>query len=229
MRFSARLLPWLGWATALSLGLGLYLSFFVAPADYQQGESVRIMFVHVPSAWMAMACYTFMALASAVGFIWKHPLADIAAKAAAPIGVCFTVAALLTGSLWGRPMWNTWWVWDARLTSVLVLLFLYLGYIGLWQSIEDRAKAAKAAAILAMVGFVNVPIIKFSVEWWNTLHQPASIIRMDGPSIHPTILWPLLVMILAFNLFFVTILLLRIRGEINLRKIDALRQQLAWS
>jgi heme exporter protein C len=177
---------------------------------------------------MAMACYTFMAVASAVGFIWKHPLADMAAKAAAPVGACFTFAALATGSLWGKPMWGTWWVWDARLTSVLVLFFLYLGYMALWEAIDDKAKAAKAAAILVLVGSVNVPIIKFSVDWWNTLHQPASLVRMDGPSIHPDMLWALLTMIMAFTLFFGTILLIRIRREVNLRKIDALRRQIAW-
>ncbi len=229
MRLSTKLLPWLATATVISLAVGLYLSFFVAPADYQQGETVRIMFVHVPSAWMAMACYSFMALASLVGFVWKHPLADMSAKAAAPIGACFTFAALVTGSLWGKPMWGTWWVWDARLTSVLVLFFLYLGYMALWQAIDDQTKAAKAAAILALVGFVNVPIIKFSVDWWNTLHQPASIVRLDGPSIHPDMLWALLVMILAFTLYFATMLLLRVRREVNLRKIDALRRQIAWS
>ena len=228
MRLSGFLLPWLAGATVLCLAVGVYLSLFVAPADYQQSETVRIMFVHVPSAWMALACYSFMALASAVGLIWRHPLADMAAKAAAPVGACFTFAALVTGSLWGKPMWGAWWVWDARLTSVLVLFFLYLGYMALWQAIDDQTKAARAAAILALVGFVNVPIIKFSVEWWNTLHQPASIMRLDGPSIHPAMLWPLLLMILAFTLYFATVLLIRIRHEINARKIDALRRQLAW-
>jgi len=228
MRLSGLLLPWFSIATIVTLAVGLYLSFFVAPADYQQGETVRIMFVHVPSSWMAMACYTFMAVASAVGFIWKHPLADMAAKAAAPVGACFTFAALATGSLWGKPMWGTWWVWDARLTSVLVLFFLYLGYMALWEAIDDKTKAAKAAAILVLVGSVNVPIIKFSVDWWNTLHQPASVVRMDGPSIHPDMLWALLTMIIAFTLFFGTILLIRIRREVNMRKIDALRRQIAW-
>ncbi len=229
MRLSAALLPWLAGLTVLSLAVGLYLSLFVAPADYQQKETVRIMFVHVPAAWLAMAGYSFMALASAVGFIWKHPLADMAAKAAAPVGAGFTFLALVTGSLWGKPMWGTWWVWDGRLTSVLVLFFLYLGYMALWQAIDDKAKAARAAAILAMVGIVNVPIIKFSVDWWETLHQPASIIRMDGPTIHPTMLWPLLIMILAFSLYFATMVLLRTRYEVNTRKISALQQQLAWS
>ena len=182
------------------------------------------MFVHVPAAWMALFCYTFMAGASAVALIWKHPLADLAAKSAAPIGALFTFAALVTGALWGKPMWGTWWVWDARLTSMLILFFLYLGYLALWQAIEDPAKAAKAAAILALVGFVNVPIIKFSVDWWNTLHQPASVIRVAGPSIHPTMLWPLLIMALAFQAYFVTVLLLGIRTELNRRRIRVLHE-----
>ena len=224
MRLSGRILPWSTALTVLLLVAGLYLALFVAPVDYQQGHSVRIMFVHVPSAWMALFCYTFMAVASAVALIWRHPLADLSAKAAAPIGACFTFAALVTGSLWGKPMWGAWWVWDARLTSVLILFFLYLGYRALWQAIEDPAKAARAAAILALVGFVNVPIIKFSVDWWNTLHQPASVMRLGGPTIHPSMLWPLLVMALGFMAYFTTVLLMRIRTEINAAKIRALRR-----
>ncbi len=224
MRLSGRILPWAaGLAVVLTL-VGLVWGLGYAPPDYQQGDTVRIMFVHVPAAWMAMFSYTFMAIASATALIWKHPLADFSAKAAAPIGACFTFIALVTGSLWGQPMWGTWWVWDARLTSVLVLFFLYLGYMALWQAIEDPQKASRAAAILALVGFVNVPIIKFSVDWWYTLHQPASVIRLDGPAVHPSILWPLLVMALAFKAYFVTVLLLRIRSEINLRKIRAMQQ-----
>ncbi|NQV60826.1 MAG: cytochrome c biogenesis protein CcsA, partial [Alphaproteobacteria bacterium] len=168
-------------------------------------------------------CYIFLAVASAVALIWKHPLADLAAKASAPIGAGFTFLALVTGSLWGKPMWGAWWVWDARLTSVLILFFLYLGYMALWQSIEDGQKAAKAAAVLALVGAINVPIIKFSVDWWNTLHQPASVLRMDGPAIHPSMLWPLLTMALAFKVYFVALLLTRMRMELNLRRIRALR------
>ena len=222
-RLAGRLQPWFGWLAAVLLVVGLYLALVVVPADYQQGDTVRIMFVHVPSAWMAMFCYTFLAVASAVALIWKHPLADLAAKASAPIGAGFTFLALVTGSLWGKPMWGTWWVWDARLTSVLILFFLYLGYMALWQSIEDGQKAAKAAAVLALVGAINVPIIKFSVDWWNTLHQPASVLRMDGPAIHPSMLWPLLIMALAFKAYFVTLLLARMRMELNLRRIRALR------
>jgi heme exporter protein C len=224
MRLSAAVLPWSAGVTVIALLAGLYWGLVAAPADYQQGDSVRIMFVHVPAAWMALFCYTFIAVASAVALIWRHPLADLSAKAAAPIGACFTLAALVTGSLWGKPMWGTWWEWDARLTSVLVLFFLYLGYIALWQAIEDPQKAARAAAILALVGFVNVPIIKFSVDWWNTLHQPASVLRLDGPTIHPSMLWPLLVMAVGFKAYFVTVLLLRTRTEINARKLRAMRQ-----
>ncbi len=222
-RLARSLQPWAEGLAVVLLIVGLYLALVVAPADYQQGDTVRIMFVHVPSAWMAMFCYSFLAVASAVALIWKHPLADLAAKASAPIGAGFTFLALVTGSLWGKPMWGTWWVWDARLTSVLILFFLYLGYMALWQAIEDRQKAAKAAAILALVGAVNVPIIKFSVDWWNTLHQPASVLRMDGPAIHPSMLWPLLIMALAFKAYFAALLLARMRMELNLRRIRALQ------
>ncbi|MFQ5984805.1 MAG: heme ABC transporter permease [Alphaproteobacteria bacterium] len=223
MRFSARVLPWAGWASAALLGLGLYLGLFVAPPDYQQGESSRIMFVHVPAAWMALFVYTSMAAASAVFLVWKHVLADLVARAAAPIGACFTFIALATGSLWGEPMWGTWWVWDARLTSVLILFFLYLGYMALADAYDDPARGAKAAAILAVVGFINVPIIKFSVEWWSTLHQPASIARLGGPTIHVSMLVPLFVMAAGFTAYFVTVLLIRVRSEFVARKIRALR------
>ncbi len=226
-RIAGAVAPWAsGLAVALLL-LGLALGFFVAPADYQQGETVRIMFVHVPSAWMALFCYTALAAASAASLIWKHPLADVAARAMAPIGAVFTAQALITGALWGQPMWGTWWVWDARLTSVLVLLFLYLGYMALWQAIEDPAKAAKACAILAIVGFVNVPIIKFSVDWWNTLHQPASVLTTEGPKIHASMLWPLLVMAAGFKAYFVAVLLLRMRTELDGARLRALESRLA--
>jgi heme exporter protein C len=220
----ARVVPWLTAATLILLGLGLYLALFVAPPDYQQGETVRIMFVHVPAAWLAMFGYLLMAVAALGTLIWRHPLADVAAKAAAPIGATFTFVALVTGSLWGKPMWGTYWVWDARLTSVLVLFLLYLGLIALWHSIEEPGRAGRAAAILALVGAVNVPIIKFSVDWWNTLHQPASIVRMDGPTIDPAMLWPLLVMALAFTLLFVLLHLIAMRAEILRRRVRALQQ-----
>lgn len=223
MRVSGTVLPWLGAAAALSLAVGLYLSLFVAPADYQQGESVRIMFIHVPSAWMATSVYLFIAVASAIALVWRHPLAAVAAAAAAPVGAAFTLVCLVTGSLWGKPMWGTWWVWDARLTSVLVLFFLYLGYIALVNGFESVERGERAGAVLALVGVVNLPIIKFSVDWWNTLHQPASIFRAGGPTIDNSMLVPLLIMILAFTLLFGWLLLVRMRTALNERKARALQ------
>ncbi|TVR95928.1 MAG: heme ABC transporter permease [Rhodospirillales bacterium] len=228
LRWSGRLLPWLAAATILLFGVGLYLALIASPPDYQQGESVRIMYVHVPAAWMALFCYVAMAGAAAVGLIWRHPLADIVAKASAPIGAAFTLLALVTGALWGKPMWGTWWVWDARLTSVLVLFFLYLGYIALNSAFDDPGRGARASAILALVGLVNVPIIKFSVDWWYTLHQPASVIRAGGPAIHPSMLWPLLLMAAAFTCYYLWVLAVRVRGEIVAHKIRALRLRQAY-
>lgn len=210
--------PWLWAATAALLAAGLYLGLVEAPADYQQGESVRIMFVHVPAAWMALFVYTLMAAASIVALVFRHPLADVAAKAAAPIGATFTLLALATGALWGKPMWGAWWVWDARITSMFVLLLLYLGYIAVWQAIEEWSKAARIAGVVAIVGFINVPIIKFSVDWWNTLHQPASVMRLDGPAIHASMLVPLIVMALAYASLFTALHLLAIRTEIMARR-----------
>ena len=223
MRLSTAILPWSAAAAALLLAAGLYLALFVAPPDYQQGEAVRIMFVHVPAAWLASFVYGLMALASAVAIIWRHPLADIAAQAAAPLGAGFTLLCLVTGSLWGERMWGTWWVWDARLTSVLVLFFLYLGYIALVNAFDEPTRGARASAILALVGVVNLPIIKFSVDWWNTLHQPASVFRLAGPTIHPALLWPLLIMALGFTLFFLALLMVRMRTALMAAKIRALR------
>jgi heme exporter protein C len=223
LRISNIVLPWAAGATVVLMIAGLYLSLFASPADYQQGDTVRIMYIHVPSAWMALFVYTNMAISAAVGLVWKHPLADLFTKAAAPIGAGFTALCLITGSLWGEPMWGTWWVWDARLTSVLILFFLYLGYMALVNAFDDPTRGAKAGAILVLVGVVNVPIIKFSVDWWNTLHQPASVVRMGGPSIDPSMLWPLLMMGLAFTAYFVTVVLLRVRSEIAARKIQTLR------
>jgi heme exporter protein C len=216
--------PWLAALTVVLLGAGLYLAFFVAPPDYQQGETVRIMFVHVPAAWLAMFGYMLIAVAALGTLIWRHPLADVAAKAAAPIGAAFCFIALVTGSLWGKPMWGTYWVWDARLTSMLVLFLLYLGLIALWQAIEEPGRAGRAAAILALVGAVNIPVIKFSVDWWNTLHQPASIVRLGGPSIDPSMLWPLLVMAVGFTLLFVLLHLIAMRAEILRRRVHAMQQ-----
>ncbi|TCS63649.1 heme ABC transporter permease [Varunaivibrio sulfuroxidans] len=225
LRLSDVILPWSAALTAILMTVGLYGAFFIAPPDYQQGESVRIMYVHVPSAWMGLFCYTSLAIASGVALIWKHPLADVAARATAPIGAAFTFLSLVTGSLWGKPMWGTWWVWDARLTSMLILFFLYLGYMALAGAFDDRARGEKASAILALVGFVNVPIIKFSVDWWNTLHQPASVFRMGGPTIAWSMLWPLLVMGAAFTAYYVWVLLLRMRAELMANKIRILRMK----
>ena len=226
LALAGRLLPWLVALTVVSFAVGLWMSF-QAPEDYQQGATIRIMFVHVPSAWLAMICYTVMA-ASAIGtLVWRHPLADVSARAAAPIGAAFTVLALITGSLWGKPMWGTWWVWDARLTSVFVLLLMYLGLIALQRAMDDPTKSARLSAILILVGFINIPIIKFSVDWWNTLHQPASVVRLDGPTIHPSMLYPLLVMAVAFTLLFFTLHMAAMRNEIWRRRVAALRRQVA--
>jgi heme exporter protein C len=219
---SGALLPWTGWLTAILLSVGLYMALFATPPDYQQGETVKIMFVHVPAAWMGMFVYGVVAVASFTGLVFKHPLADLSAKAAAPIGAAFTVLALFTGSLWGKPMWGTYWVWDARLTSELILLFVYLGYMALWDAIEDHTRAAKAAAVLALVGAVNLPIIHFSVDWWNTLHQPASILRDGGPAIDGAFLRPLIIMALGYHLLFLWVWLLRTRTEIFRRRSRSL-------
>ncbi len=216
-------LPYIWGATLVLFAVGLYGALVSAPADYQQGETLRIMFVHVPAAWMAMFIYSVMALASAIAIIFRHPLADVAAKAAAPLGAVFCFLALATGSLWGKPMWGVWWVWDARLTSMFVLMLLYIGYIALWQSIEEPARAAMIARIVALVGFINIPIIKFSVDWWNSLHQPASVFRMGGPTIDRSMLWPLLVMGLAYTFLFLALHLVSIRSEITARKLRNLR------
>jgi len=223
MRWSATVLPWCGRVTVAVVALGLYLALVAAPPDYQQGESVRIMYVHVPAAWMALSVYLFIAVASATSLVWRHPLAEIAAAAAAPIGAAFTFVCLATGSLWGRPMWGAWWVWDARLTSVLVLFFLYLGYIALVNAFDEPGRGARAGSVLALVGVVNLPIIKFSVDWWNTLHQPASVMRLDGPRIDPSMLVPLLVMAAGFLMLFLTLLLLGMRAALNERKALVLR------
>src|SRR6266566_4772154 len=222
LSLTARLLPWLAAATAALLLIGLYQSA-VAPDDYQQGATVKMMFIHVPNAWLSMLVWGVMSLSALGTLVWRHPLADVTAKAAAPIGAAFTFVCLVTGALWGRPMWGTYWVWDARLTSVLVLFLMYLGLIALWRAIEDPARAARAAAVLTLVGAVNLPIIKFSVDWWSTLHQPASVFRVGGSSIHPAILAPLLVMALAFTLLFATLYVSAMRNEILRRRVRTLR------
>lgn len=220
---TARIVPFLAVATTVLFAVGLYMSF-TTQGDYQQGETVRIMYVHVPAAWLSMMCYSIMA-ASALGtLVWRHPLADVSAKAAAPLGAGFTLLALLTGSLWGKPMWGTWWEWDARLTSVFVLFLMYLGLIALMRAFDDPARSARVCAVLILIGFVNIPIIKFSVEWWNTLHQPASVMRMGGSAIDPEFLRPLLVMAAAFTLLFFTLHFLAIRNEIWRRRVAAQRR-----
>ena len=219
-RFSQRVLPSLAFATALMLAVGLYLALIQSPPDYQQGDTVRIMFVHVPSAWLAMAGYALLAGLGAALLIWRHPLAALMARAAAPVGAGFCAVCLLTGALWGRPMWGAYWVWDARLTSMLLLFFLYLGHIALNRAYDEPERGDRAAAILALIGVINLPIIKFSVDWWNTLHQPASVARLGGPSIHPSILVPLLWMAVTLFLLFVLLVLLRTDTEIDRRRLE---------
>jgi heme exporter protein C len=209
--------PWLGAIAAALIAVGLWLGF-TAPEDYQQGDTVRIMFIHVPAAWMAMFAYLCLGASSFLGLVFRHALADAAARACAPLGAAFTALALATGSLWGRPMWGAWWVWDARLTSVLVLFLLYLGYMALQAAIEDEAKADRAAAILALVGLVNLPIVHFSVEWWNTLHQGESIFRKGGPALAAVYLWPLGIMGLGYMCLFGSLWLVRIRAEVWRRR-----------
>ncbi len=211
---SGRMIPWLGWACGLLLIAGLYLGLFVAPPDYQQGDSYRIMFIHVPSAWMSLFIYVVMAASSAIALVWKMKLAEVMATASAPIGASFTFLALATGSLWGKPMWGAWWVWDARLTSELILLFLYLGFIALQSAIEDRRSAARAAGVLALVGVVNIPIIHYSVQWWSTLHQGPTVTKLGAPSIATSMLIPLLLMALAFQFFYFAVVLMRGRCEV---------------
>ncbi|MAH83131.1 MAG: heme transporter HemC [Rhodospirillaceae bacterium TMED8] len=223
LRLADQIQPWAAILTLVLFAAGLYFALFNSPPDYQQGETVRIMYIHVPSAWMALFCYTLLAITSGVAMIWKHPLANLAGRATAPIGATFTFLALITGSIWGKPMWGTWWVWDARLTSMFILFFLYLGYIALQDAFDNAEGGSKAAAILALVGFINVPIIKFSVDWWNTLHQPASVIKFSGPAIHSTMLTPLLLTALAFKGYYVWLFLINMRGEIAEARCRALQ------
>src|SRR5579872_7169177 len=215
-------IPWLGGLTVIAFAIGVTQAV-LAPDDYQQGATVKIMFLHVPGAWLGMLGWAIMTVAALGTLVWRHPLADVAGKAAAPIGAAFTLMCLVTGSLWGRPMWGTYWVWDARLTSVLILFLLYLGVIALWRTVEDPSRAARAAAILTLVGAVDLPIIKFSVDWWNTLHQGSSVFRFGGSSIYPTILLPLLIMAVAFTLLFVTLHIAAMRNEILRRRVRTLR------
>jgi heme exporter protein C len=221
LALTERLLPYLIGLTVMTFAIGLYLAQG-APDDYQQGATVKIMFIHVPSAWLCMFVWGVMSIAALGTLVWRHPLADVAAKAAAPIGAAFTFICLVTGMLWGRPMWGAYWVWDARLTSVLVLFLMYLGVIALWRTVEDPSRAGRAVAILTLVGAINIPIIKWSVDWWNTLHQPSSVLKLGGPAIHPAILVPLLVMAGAFFLLFVTLHIAAMRNEILRRRVRSL-------
>jgi len=220
-RIAGRLTPWFGWPAFVLIAVGLFGGVVLAPADYQQGDAFRIVYVHAPSAWLSMLVYGTMAAAAAVGLIWRIKLAHAVAAASAPIGASFTVLALATGSIWGKPMWGTWWVWDARLTSELLLLFLYAGVMALRSSIDDRDRADRASALLAIVGIVNLPIIHYSVNWWNTLHQASTLTKIGKPSMAGDMLWPLLTMLLGFTLYFGAVLLVRLRGEILLRERDA--------
>ncbi|MEM9999494.1 MAG: heme ABC transporter permease [Pseudomonadota bacterium] len=223
MAFSGALLPWF-WGLAIVLTAAGLVWAWNAPEDYQQGITVRIMYIHVPSAWMAMFVYIVMAISALGVLIWRHPLADVSIRAAVPIGAAFTLICLITGSLWGRPMWGTWWVWDARLTSVFILFLMYMGIFALQRAMEDPVKAARPAAILVLVGVINIPIIRFSVDWWNTLHQPASVIRLDGPTIHPTMLWPLLICGVGFSVLFFAMHMMGMRNEIRRRRIEGMRK-----
>jgi heme exporter protein C len=228
MALAARLLPWCWGLAAALIGIGLYLAFFGSPPDYQQGQTVKIMYIHVPAAWLSLMVYALIALSSFGLLVFRHPLADVSAKAAAPLGATFTFLALATGSLWGKPMWGTFWVWDPRLTSVLILFFLYLGLIALRSSIEDETLAAKLTAVLSLVGIAILPVIKFSVEW-NSLHQPASVMRLGAPTIHASLLWPLLVMALGTTVLFVALQLKAMRNEILRRRVRTLELTAAGS
>ena len=220
---SGCLKPWFAGATILLFVAGLYFSLIASPPDYQQGETVRIMYVHVPAAWLALLIYGAMAVASVAGFVWRHPLAEVFCQAVAPLGAVYTGVCLITGSLWGAPMWGTWWVWDARLTSMLILFFLYLGYLELIRAFDDPARGLRAGSVLLMIGAVDLPIIKFSVDWWNTLHQPASIFRAGGPAIDGSMLRPLFIMGGAYFCLFVTLALLRMESVLLARKIRQAR------
>ncbi len=220
-RIAGLLTPWFGWPAFALITAGLFGGLVLAPPDYQQGDGFRIVYVHAPAAWLSMLVYGTMAVAAAVGLVWRIKLAHAVAAAAAPIGASFTVLALATGSIWGKPMWGTWWVWDARLTSELLLLFLYVGVIALRSSIDDRDRADRASAVLAIVGVVNLPIIHYSVYWWNTLHQGSTLTKIGKPSMAGDMLWPLLAMLLGFTLYYAAVLCVRLRAEILLRERDA--------
>jgi len=217
--YSRKMLPFAWGGAAILLATGLYMGLFVAPAERYQGDTARIMYLHVPMAYYGMFTYAVMAVAALGTLVWRHPLADVTAKAAAPLGAAFTFLALVTGSLWGRPTWGTWWVWDGRLTSVLVLFIMYLGLIALWRTVEDPGRASRAAAVLILVGTVNLPIIHFSVNWWNTLHQGNSLLTTDGPKMAADFLAPLFINLAGFTFLFVALLLQAMRNEILRRRV----------
>ena len=222
-KLADKILPYALLLAVMNFLLGLYFAFFQSPPDYLQGETVRIMYVHVPCAWLSLMIYSIMAVCSFISIVFKHTLADIISRSCAPVGACFTLATLITGSIWGKPTWGTWWVWDARLTSELILFFIYIGHILISNAYEDKTKGDRNAAILALLGIVNLPVIKWSVDWWNTLHQPASISKFSSPSIDVAMMTPLIFMSIAFLSFFISLILLRIKGEILIRKIDIIK------
>ncbi|MDV3252314.1 heme ABC transporter permease [Devosia sp. BK] len=213
--------------TALLFAAGLWFAFFNSPADYQMGDTVRIMYVHVPTAWLSQFVYATMAVSAIGSLVWRHPMADVSMKTAAPLGAAFTAMALFTGSLWGRPTWGTFWEWDGRMTSTLVLLFIYLGIVALWRAFDDQLRAARVVAVFTLVGAVNIPIIKFSVDWWSTLHQPASVLRPDGPTMPGSILTPLFVMFFAFTFLFITLQFTAMHTEVRRRRIATLERRAA--
>lgn len=223
MAFSAWAAPALLIGALVLLAVGLPWALLYSPPDYQQGETVRIMYVHVPAAWWSLGIYAFMGAASVVSFVWRHALADVAARAAAPIGAVFAALCLVTGSLWGAPTWGTWWEWDGRMTSMLALFIIYLGYIALWVAIEDEDRAARIAAVWCMFGLLNLPIVKFSVDWWSTLHQQASIIRTGGSAIDPSMMGPLFTMAGAFLCLFAALTMMNMRAAIFRRRVEAAR------
>lgn len=227
LRVTKPMLPVAFCLMVILLGVGLYMGLVTSPADYQQGDAMRMMYVHVPASWMALFVYGFLALMSLCALVWRHPLAEVLAISAAPIGALFTALSLVTGSLWGKPMWGAFWVWDARLTSVLILLFLYGGYWALYKAYSHPEQGIRAASLLALVGVINLPIIKGSVEWWNTLHQPASLTKFSAPAIHSSMLTPLLLMAGGYMCYFVGTLILRARTELNRRKVFV-QESMKW-
>ena len=223
LRLAGLVIPWLGALTIICITAGLYMAFFASPADYQQGETVRIMYVHVPSAWIALSSYLGLGISALFFLVWRHPLADVAARAIAPVGAVFAILTLATGSLWGRPMWGTWWVWDGRLTSMLVLLFFFIGYLALASGYERSERGARPAAILALVGCINLPIVIFSVDWWNTLHQPASILRSGGVSIDSSLLWPLFTMFIGLQSLFIVLVLIQMQSTLLQKRLNRMQ------